>query len=216
MNVREALGAYFIMGSNNANLDPLFVLEQALKGGITLFQFREKGANAKVGDEKVKLAKDMQQLCKQYNVPFIVNDDVNLAINIHADGVHVGQDDESAVNIKKNCPSHFIVGVSATNLAEAKQAVIDGADYIGVGPIFATNTKEDAKAPIGLDGITEIRDAVGDIPMVAIGGIKHEHTPGIIKAGADGVSVISAISQAESPLVAARDIRELVDQHKSV
>ncbi len=206
------LRVYFIMGSNNCEEDPLHVLEAALKGGITCFQFREKGKGAKIGGEKKNLAIEMQRLCKSYGVPFLVNDDVPLAIEIGADGIHVGQDDAPVATIKSQCPSDFVIGVSATNHNEAIQAVKDGADYIGVGPIFATNTKEDAKTPIGLNGITQIRNHVGDLPMVAIGGIKAEHVGQIVEAGADGVSVISAISQAESPEQASKEMRRLVNK----
>ncbi|MRH43721.1 thiamine phosphate synthase [Aquibacillus halophilus] len=211
MNLKRCLRVYLIMGSNNTVRDPLSVLEEALKGGITLFQYREKGANAKVGQEKKELAMKMKRLCHKYSVPFIVNDDVLLALEIGADGVHVGQDDEIVASIKAQCPKDFIIGVSTTNSQEANQAVKDGADYIGVGPIYATDTKEDVKLPIGLEGVAEIRSTVGDLPIVAIGGIKTSHVAGIIQAGADGVSVISAISQAKSPKIAARQLASLIN-----
>ncbi|WP_186580688.1 thiamine phosphate synthase [Aquibacillus kalidii] len=213
MDLKRSLQAYFIMGSNNSDKDPLLVLDKALQGGITFFQFREKGENALEGNQKKELAMKMQELCKKYKVPFIVNDDVTLAIEINADGVHVGQDDESVTEIRKKCPSHFIIGVSATNTEQAIQAVRDGADYIGVGPIYATSTKADAKQPIGTNGMIEIRKLVGDVPIVAIGGIKQVHVPEIIKAGADGVSVITAISMANDPGEVARQINHLVSQH---
>ncbi|KAB8137908.1 thiamine phosphate synthase [Gracilibacillus oryzae] len=196
---RELLQVYFIMGSNNTNRDPLAVLEEALQGGITIFQFREKGAGALIGEEKRTLASKMKELCHRYNVPFIVNDEVDLAIEIEADGIHVGQDDEPLIQLKQRCPDNWIFGVSATNEKEARQAIKDGADYIGVGPIYGTATKEDAKQPIGVEGLAGIRAIAGDIPIVAIGGIKLGHVLRLRKAGADGVSVISAISQVEKP-----------------
>ncbi|WP_226035806.1 thiamine phosphate synthase [Aquibacillus saliphilus] len=206
IDLTESIRTYFIMGSNNSSRDPVQIVEEALKGGISLFQFREKGANAKVGQEKKNLAQQLQKLCRDYSVPFIVNDDISLAIEIGADGVHVGQDDESVAMIKRKCPNDFIIGVSATNSIEAVQALSDGADYIGVGPIYTTSTKEDAKTPIGLEGIAQIRSLVGDMPIVAIGGIKLEHVKGILNAGANGVSVITAISHADSPEIAARHL----------
>ncbi|UOQ49181.1 thiamine phosphate synthase [Gracilibacillus caseinilyticus] len=200
----EWLQVYFIMGSNNTVQDPLEVLEEALKGGITCFQFREKGKNALQGTAKKQLAEQMKQLCQQYRVPFFINDDVDLAIEIGADGVHVGQDDMSIAKVREIVPADCVIGVSASNIEEAVQAHKEGADYIGVGPIFGTNTKEDAKQPIGIEGLSHIREKVGTLPIVAIGGIKLRHVIPLRKAGGDGVSIITAISQAESPQLMAK------------
>ncbi|MFC4388113.1 thiamine phosphate synthase [Gracilibacillus marinus] len=208
---RSWLRVYFIMGSNNTTRNPLEVLEEALQGGITMFQFREKGKNAYTGDMKLDLAQKMKQLCHQYNVPFIVNDDVDLAIAVNADGIHVGQDDAKVDVIKRTCPSDWIIGVSATNKDEAIQAMEDGADYIGVGPIYSTKTKSDAKKPIDIIGLAYIRQAVGDLPIVAIGGIGMTNVFPIIKAGADGVSIISAISNANNP----RSVAQVFDAYTS-
>ncbi|WP_163582652.1 thiamine phosphate synthase [Gracilibacillus saliphilus] len=199
MMKRDLLQVYFILGSNNTVQDPLYVLEEALKGGITLFQFREKGHGALTGQDKKRLAIEMKKLCHQYDVPFLINDDVDLALEIEADGVHVGQEDMSIQEVKKIVPSDWLVGVSSTNVQEAVQAKNDGADYIGVGPIFSTNTKADAKKPIGAEGLQEIRDNVGDLPIVAIGGIQLGHVIELMRAGANGVSIISAISQSPNP-----------------
>ncbi len=196
---RDLLQVYFILGSNNTEEDPLYVLEEALKGGITLFQFREKGRGALEGVAKKQLAIQMKELCHQYRVPFLVNDDVPLALGVEADGVHVGQDDMSIHEVRKMVPSNWLVGVSSTNAEEAIQAKKDGADYIGVGPINSTNTKTDAKQPIGAEGLQEIRERVGDLPIVAIGGIRLGHVIRLVQSGADGVSVISAISQSVNP-----------------
>lgn len=204
---RKDLRVYFIMGSNNCDEhSPLDVLEEALKGGVTMFQFREKGLDAKTGLAKKQLAQEMQKICRKYHVPFIVNDDLKLALDIQADGVHVGQDDIGLDKIKVLCPNDFLIGVSATNEEEAVQAMKDGADYIGVGPIFTTSSKADAKEPIDLEGIRRIRSLVGDVPLVAIGGITQKHVESIISAGADGVSVIAAISRASSPEKATREL----------
>lgn len=201
------LAVYFIMGSNNCGgEDPLEILSEALAGGITCFQFREKGMYAKIGKEKEELARKMQEMCQSYQVPFIVNDDIDLAIKLNADGVHVGQDDQTVEEIKK-LRSDLIIGVSATSVEEAVQAVEDGATYIGVGPVFATATKSDAKTPIGLYGIRSVRAAVPSIPMVAIGGIDLSKIRSIRQAGADGVSVISAISLARKPRVMVESMR---------
>lgn len=212
---KKNLAAYFIMGSNNVkDKDLLKVLQAALEGGITMFQFREKGAGAKTGEAKRLMAEQMKLLCHQYQVPFIVNDDLELAIDIAADGVHVGQEDSSIQEVRERCPSSFIVGVSATNVEEAIQAMVDGADYIGAGPVFATTTKHDAKAPVGLEGLKEMRKKIGNTPMVAIGGIDHSNANAVVSVGADGVSVISAISLAEDPRAATSQLIKKIAEKK--
>ncbi|WP_077624102.1 thiamine phosphate synthase [Sediminibacillus massiliensis] len=208
---KNMLRNYFIMGTNNCTGDPLIVLEKALRGGITAFQFREKGPGAKMGEEKKSLAADMKQLCNRYGVPFFVNDDVSLALEVKADGVHIGQEDEPITSVKKYCQEDFIIGVSATNVKEARQAVADGADYIGAGPVFATKTKTDAKTPIGLEGIKEISRLAGGTPVVAIGGINASNAKAIMDSGAAGISIISAISQADEPESAARELSSLTE-----
>lgn len=200
---RDLLKVYFILGSQNVRqADPLMVLEQALQGGITCFQFREKGDRAKTGLAKIRLAQEMQELCRAYQVPFFINDDVDLAIQIDADGIHVGQEDQAIEVIRKKVSSKMKIGLSVTSVSEALEAERLDVDYIGVGPIRMTTTKEDAKQPIGLAGLTEIRKAVPQLPIVAIGGIDIEHVSAIKTAGADGIAVISAISSADNPMLA--------------
>jgi thiamine-phosphate pyrophosphorylase len=196
--MRELLRVYFIMGSNNCQKAPLEVITEALEGGITLFQFREKGKGALTGEKK-------------YNVPFIVNDDVDLAIALDADGVHIGQEDESAERVREKIGDK-ILGVSVHNLEEARKAIAQGADYIGVGPVFPTKTKEDAKEVQGTSLILSLRKNGIQIPMVGIGGINAENASEVIKAGADGVSVITAISLAESPFESSKQLAMTVNE----
>jgi thiamine-phosphate pyrophosphorylase len=206
--MKEKLALYFIMGSqDSSHKDPEEILEQALKAGITMFQFREKGDAALSGQEKRQLAERFMERCRAFGVPFIVNDDVDLAISIGADGVHIGQEDESMQQVKKRCPAHFIIGVSVANTAEANKAIKDGADYVGVGPIAATRTKIDAKCPIGLSGLRQIREQLGDFPIAAIGGINHKNAKDVREAGADGISFISVLTKAT-------DIQEAVNMLK--
>lgn len=207
--ISELLQVYFIMGSNNCRKDPLQVLKEALDGGVTLFQFREKGEGALTGEERVHFAKQLQSLCKEYKVPFIVNDDVELAIALDADGVHVGQDDEGITTVREKMGDK-IVGVSAHTIEEARFAITNGADYLGVGPIFPTSTKEDAKAVQGTNGLHRFREAGIKIPIVGIGGITIENAASVVEAGADGVSIISAISLADSPYNSAKRLAEQV------
>ncbi|MFK4426544.1 thiamine phosphate synthase [Bacillus mycoides] len=205
------LRVYFIMGSNNCTKERLQVLRDALEGGITIFQFREKGEGALTGEKRIDFAKELQALCKEYDVPFIVNDDVELALELDADGVHVGQDDEGITSVRKKMGDK-IIGVSTHTIEEARWAIENGADYLGVGPIFPTSTKKDTKAVQGTKGLKYFREQEITIPIVGIGGITIENTASVIEAGADGVSVISAISLAESAYESTKKLVEEVNK----
>jgi thiamine-phosphate pyrophosphorylase len=194
MNLKESLQLYFVMGSQNCNEHPALVLEKALAGGITMFQFREKGSHGLKGKPLVKMALELQQLCQKHNVPFIINDDVELALSLNADGVHIGQEDESVEVVRKKIGDK-ILGVSAHNVKEAQLASESGADYLGVGPMFHTTTKNDCRIVQGPNVIESIRAMGIRLPLVGIGGIHAGNVNKVIKAGSDGVAVISAISK---------------------
>ncbi|AKQ75328.1 thiamine phosphate synthase [Bacillus licheniformis] len=211
--MKDLLSVYFIMGSNNTAGDPLTVIEKALKGGATLFQFREKGEGALKAGDQTAFARQVQALCKQFNVPFIINDDVELALELDADGVHIGQDDDKAADVRARIGDK-VLGVSAHTLEEVLKAEKDGADYIGAGPVYPTETKRDTKAVQGVSLIQEIRRQGIGIPVVGIGGITVENCVPVIEAGADGISVISAISKAADPKQAAEAFSEKVQAAK--
>jgi thiamine-phosphate pyrophosphorylase len=208
-SLRDSLKVYFIMGSPNCKENPAQVLKEAIEGGITLFQFREKGTGALTGDKKVELAKELQQICKEHQIPFIVNDDIDLAIALNADGVHIGQEDEHVEDVRKKIGDKMI-GVSVHSYEEAMVAVAEGADYFGIGPVFPTKTKEDAKPSNGTKLIEELRERGLSIPIVGIGGITAKNAGTVIQAGADGVSVITAISHAPCVTEAAKELRKSV------
>lgn len=209
--VRKALGLYFVMGTPNTNgNEPLAVLESALRGGITCFQLREKGPGALKGEELAGFARKCQALCRLYRVPFIVNDDVDLAIAIHADGVHVGQDDEHVLSVRERIGPDLWLGVSVHNADEMLAAQRLGADYVGVGPIYPTATKPDASAVVGPALIEELRLQFPEMPMVGIGGIDLTNFGPVLHAGGNGVAVISAIAGAEDPSVATKEFSETV------
>ncbi|GFN32876.1 thiamine phosphate synthase [Paenibacillus xylaniclasticus] len=210
--LRRLLQVYLIMGSNNCLKEPVAVLEAAIAGGVTMFQYREKGTGALTGDDRLALASQLRGLCRKHGVPFIVNDDVDLALALDADGVHVGQEDEMAAEVRRRIGEDRILGVSAYDLAEAEAAIRSGADYIGVGPLFSTTTKEDAKAASGLAVLEEMREHGLHIPIVGIGGITSDNASGVVREGADGVSVITAITHAADERAAAEALRLAVTQ----
>ncbi|MDN7245106.1 thiamine phosphate synthase [Planococcus shenhongbingii] len=190
---------YFIMGTQNtAGREPLMVLEQALAGGINHFQLREKGSDALTGDALMKFAIECKWLCRQYDVPFIVNDHIELAQAVDADGIHVGQQDAAATKVRRIIGADKILGVSVHSLTEAKNAIDSGADYVGMGPVFNTQTKEDAKSPAGVSGIAAVKKLHPELPVIGIGGITPDNAARVWSAGADGVAVISSIAQAEN------------------
>lgn len=204
-SLKDLLTLYFVMGSPNCKQDPRHVLREAIQGGITLFQFREKGIGCLYDKEKRELAMDLQLICRQFSIPFIVNDDVKLAIDLDADGVHIGQEDKSIEDVRKII-GNKILGVSAHNIEEAKIAVEKGADYLGVGPLYVTKTKTDTRKVQGPQLIRKMRKANITIPIVGIGGISISKVNIVINNGADGVAIISSISQSNSPQKAAHNL----------
>lgn len=208
--MQSLLKLYFIMGSNNCRIEPELVLQQAIDGGISIFQLREKGADSLAGEEKYQFAKQLQSICISQKIPFIVNDDIELALALDADGVHIGQDDGSVKEVRKRIGDK-ILGVSTHNLEEVHSAIEYGADYLGIGPIYTTTTKEDAKKAQGTALIKEIRRIDIDIPIVGIGGITSENAAPVIKNGGNGVAVISEISLADHPLENTRKLLNTIN-----
>lgn len=208
---KQTVNLYFVMGTVNlAGRDPLHVLEEALKNGVTSFQLREKGPGALTGKELKVFALACQQLCEQYSVPFIVNDDIGLAIEIGADGIHIGQEDGYISVVRDKVGPDMLIGVSTHNVAEAIAAADAGADYIGLGPVYETQTKTDTQPVIGIETIREVASLLPGLPIVAIGGISERRAGAVIKAGASGVAVISAISGEEDPGEAASRLKGAV------
>lgn len=207
---KKELRLYFIMGSTNTNRDPAHVLQRAIDGGVTAFQYREKGSNALTGTEKLKLGIALRNVCLENNIPFIVNDDIELAIKLYADGVHIGQQDESVDVVRERLPAHISIGVSVSTVEEALIAEAQGANYLGVGPIFPTSTKADAREPIGMEKVREI-GLITSLPIVAIGGINKDNARMIMESGIAGISVISAISEAENIRGAAWELSLVIE-----
>ncbi|MCX7837913.1 MAG: thiamine phosphate synthase [Anaerolineae bacterium] len=186
------------------------VVAAALRGGATLVQYREKNASTR---QMIAEATRLRDLCRAYGVPLIVNDRVDIALAVDADGVHVGPDDMPVALARKLMGRDKIVGASAGTIAEARAAIADGADYLGVGAIFATSSKADAGEPIGLDGLQQIV-RVSTIPVVGIAGINATNAASVIRAGAVGIAVISAIVSADDIERATRELKTIVEQAK--
>ena len=167
-------------------------VEDALRGGITCLQLREKELDS---EEFLSEANQIKKLCKDHDVPFIINDNVEVALKCGADGIHVGQHDMKLENVKALTGGNMIIGVSAQTVEQAKEAEKNGADYLGVGAMFSTGTKPDAD-DVSYETLKAICSAVS-IPVVAIGGINKENIMQLSGSGADGVALVSAIFSAE-------------------
>ena len=167
-------------------------VEDAIKGGATCIQLREKELNE---ESFLQEALEMRELCSKYHVPFIINDNVDIAIKCQADGIHVGQKDMESGHVRELVGEHMIIGVSAQTVEQAKRAQESGADYLGVGAVFNTSTKLDA-ADVSMDTLKEICEVVS-IPVVAIGGINKGNIMQLSGSGVDGIAVVSAIFAAK-------------------
>jgi thiamine-phosphate pyrophosphorylase len=185
------------------------IVRAAVRGGVTVVQLREKTATT---NEMIELGQALHKITQAANVPLIVNDRVDVALAINADGVHVGPPDDMPTTLARRIlgPDR-VVGVSAESPEIARQAMQDGADYVGVGDVYGTGSKADAGSPIGLDGLKAVVE-VSRIPVVGIGGINTDNAGDVIAAGADGVSLISAIVGAPDSATAARELRQIIDR----
>jgi thiamine-phosphate pyrophosphorylase len=187
----------------------LEVARAALEGGASALQLRDKGLG---GRDMYRLALQMRDMVDRSGggCLLFVNDRVDVALAAGADGVHLGQDDLPASDARSLVGANMIMGISASTVDEAEKARADGADYLGVGPVFATPSKADAGMPIGVEGLRRIAKSV-DVPVVAIGGINEDNVGQVLEAGADGIAVISAVTAAGDMLEAVRRLRLAVD-----
>ncbi|WP_040330369.1 thiamine phosphate synthase [Clostridium ihumii] len=177
-------------------------VENAIKGGVTLVQLREKECG---GKDFLEYAIEVKEITDKYNVPLIINDRVDIALAIDAAGVHVGQNDIPAKVVRELIGKNKVLGISVSNLEEAKKAVEDGADYLGIGAIYSTSTKKDAKN-VKLNMLKEIRDNI-KIPIVAIGGIDKNNAKEVIECNIDGIAVVSAILSENDIELAAKNLK---------
>ena len=181
-------------------------IDDALKNGVTTFQLRLKDTPTK---EFISLAKDVKKLCKKRGVAFVINDRLDVALLVKADGLHLGQDDCDIKSAKKLFKG--FIGVTCRSLKEAKKAQKDGASYIGVGAVFPTKSKKDTIV-LGLKKLKKINDSV-KIPVVAIGGIDIDNIKDVLKVGVDGVAVISAILNSNSIKKSTKELKKAVSSY---
>lgn len=181
------------------------VVQRAIDGGVTLVQLREKSLPYAT---LVKEARVLVEICHTRGVPLIVNDSIDVALDAGADGVHLGQSDESPAAARARLGPDAIVGLSVENLEQARTAAELDVDYLAASPVFATPTKADTAPPLGLEGLRAIRKLC-DKPLVAIGGINVSNAASVLRAGADGIAVVSAIMAAADPRETAREFSNL-------
>ena len=182
-------------------------VEASLKGGVTCVQLREKELD---DDTFLAEAVSIAALCRQYGVPFFINDNVEIAVKCHADGIHVGQEDMAASQVRERVGDDMMIGVSVHTVQEALDAVKAGADCLGVGAMFSTSTKADADV-LPMSVLKDICDAV-DIPVVAIGGIGKHNIGQLAGTGVDGVALVSAIFSADDIENECRELRRLSEE----
>lgn len=207
-DVKKAMLLYAITDRSWLGNNSLYKqVEDAIKGGATFIQLREKNLSY---EKFLEEAKKIKEITDKYGVPFVINDNVEIAKEIDADGVHVGQSDTEAKRARKILGKDKIIGISAGNLKEAIDAEKNGADYIGIGAMFHTDTKSDATS-VTFEEAKEITGKV-NIPVVAIGGINSENILSLKGTGVDGVAVISAIFSHENIYDATHKLRKLAEE----
>lgn len=181
------------------------VVEAALRGGAGVIQYREKQADTR---RMVRVARDLGRVCRRRGAVFLVNDRLDVALAVEADGVHLGQQDMPVALARQLLGPDKLIGVSVQNARAMAEAEKEGADYLSLSPVFATSTKPDHEAPLSLEGVRTLAGA-SHLPVVAIGGINLTNVAEVIRAGVQGVCVISAVLTAPDPERAAREIYRL-------
>lgn len=206
-SLNDDLRLYLVAGSQDAPNGLLETVEAALRGGVTAVQLREKSGTDR---ENFLLAERTRELCKEHDAAFYLNDRLDLALATNADGVHLGVDDLPIPSVRRIAGEVFTIGFSPDSDLGARSSRLEGASYLGVGPIFGTHSKLDAGPAIGLR-VLRRRIEISALPVIGIGGIDAENAGSVVRAGAAGVAVMSAILRASDPESAARALREAVD-----
>ncbi|MBN1833744.1 MAG: thiamine phosphate synthase [Deltaproteobacteria bacterium] len=184
----------------------LELARMAIRGGADTIQYRQKSGSTR---EMIRVAAQMKQVCSDQGVPLIVNDRVDIAIAVKADGVHLGQDDFPIPLARELLGQEMIIGASASNMEEVKKCLLEGADYVGFGPIYPTTSKDDAGSAKGIDGLAQVVKSV-PVPIIAIGGIGLENVSEILRTGVHGIAVISSVCCREDPEQAAKALYQIL------
>ena len=196
---------YFIADfESSKGKDLVWIVEKAVKGGATVVQLRAKSISTR---EFLDISMKIHSFLKKKRVPLIINDRIDIALALDADGVHLGQKDMPLQIARKILGKEKIIGISVNNIEEAMEAENNGADYLGVGPVFPTTTKPDIRAPLGIEGLRKIREKI-KIPIIAIGGINKSNVHEVYSTGVDGIAVVSAIILSPDPCQAAEKLIE--------
>lgn len=204
MDLSKILKLYLITDRKYLNGKSLKkAVEDSILGGVTIVQVREKGVSSRLFYDT---ALEVKQVTDYYNLPLIINDRIDIALAVNAAGVHLGQSDMHLAAARKILGQDKIIGISAHNILEALEAESNGADYVGIGPVYPTNSKSDAEEPIGTDNLKKIVENI-KLPSVAIGGISEENFKDVISSGVNGISVISAILNKNDHRKAAETLR---------
>jgi thiamine-phosphate pyrophosphorylase len=208
--MNTAMRTYFVtQGDLSERRGTVATVEAAVQAGVDVVQLREKHTSARA---RYELGLELREVTREAGVPLVVNDRVDLAAALNADGVHLGDDDLPVAVARDQLGPEAIVGRSVSTPEGARAAEAAGADYLGVGAVFATSTKNTRgdESEIGVETVRAVAEAV-DIPIVGIGGITHENAAEVVAAGADGVAVVSAIAAAADPKTATRRLRQAVE-----
>lgn len=206
---REKLRGLYVITDSRLGGGHIAGARAALQGGARIIQLRDKEATTR---QLVAYAQVLRTLTREYNALLIINDRLDVALAVEADGVHLGQEDMPVRLARRIAGEELIIGVSAETVDEAIRAEAEGADYLGVGPMFATATKPDAGAPVGPERLREIKQHVS-LPVFGIAGITLQNAPLVLQAGADGICVISAILNAPDPIEATREFVALLSKY---
>lgn len=207
--IKEDLKLYLVTDKVLAKGRPLEeIVEAAVKGGVSMVQIRDKEGSTR---DFYDLALRIKKILMPYNVPLIINDRLDVALAVDAEGLHIGQSDLPYEQARRILGSEKIIGLSVENVDQAKEANNLDVDYIGLSPVFSTQTKSDIAMPLELEGVREIA-SFSKHPMVAIGGINQQNAKAVSKAGADGIAVVSAVISSNNPQVAASELLKEIEK----
>jgi thiamine-phosphate pyrophosphorylase len=211
MRKKREFGLYLVTDRELSLGRPLeFIVEAAVRGGVSIVQLREKSLSTR---ESIGAARRIQDILRPQGIPLIINDRVDVALAVGANGVHLGQEDMPYPEARKLLGKRAIIGLSVENMDQALEAEKLDVDYLGVSPVFPTPTKTDTKAPWGLEGLRRLRPRSRHI-LIGIGGINSSNALDVLEAGADGLAVVSAVCSSPAPEDTARRLREMIDRHR--